>query len=107
VQPGELLDPRNLTEVREVEVGGGKAIAVRVALPDANLLVVRARRGFVMCGYLDVSAAERFGDVAAVVRGVSSIEDVLGAKIAECTTKARELGVTPGMPAAEALALMQ
>ena len=96
-------------EVREVQIGKGKVVGVHVRLPGegANLLLIRADRGYVMCGYLNLALAEEVGDAAALVRGVGSIEDVLEAKIVDATSKAKAMGVKPGMAARQALVLMQ
>jgi uncharacterized protein YunC (DUF1805 family) len=50
-----------------------------------------------MCGYLNGDVAERIGLAAAIVSGVSSFDDVLNAEIKIATSKAKELGVEPGM----------
>jgi len=93
--------------VGQVEVGGRKALGVRVELPSSPpLLLIVAERGFVMCGFLNVEAAERLGVAAAMVSGVRTFEDVLEAPVRACTSKARELGVREGMKGREALELM-
>jgi len=93
--------------VGQVEVGGRKALGVRVELPGSPpLLLIVAERGFVMCGFLNVEAAERLGVAAAMVSGVRTFEDVLEAPVRACTSKARELGVREGMKGREALELM-
>ncbi len=96
-------------EVREVRIGKGEALGIHVRLPGegANLLIVRADRGYIMCGYLNLAVAEEFGDAAALVRGVGSIEDVLEAKVVDATSRAKALGVQPGMEVRRALALMR
>ena len=91
----------------QVEVGGRKALGVRVDLPGSPpLLLIVAERGFVMCGFLNVEAAERLGVAAAMVSGVRTFEDVLEAPVRACTSRARELGVEEGMKGRKALELM-
>ncbi|MFI5383749.1 MAG: YunC family protein, partial [Methanosarcina thermophila] len=63
-------------------------------------------KGFLMCGYLNINAAETLGDTAAKVKGVQSFEDMLKAKVVEVTRFARELGIEPGMTGKEALEKM-
>jgi uncharacterized protein YunC (DUF1805 family) len=72
----------------------------------APLLLVKAERGFVMCGYLNIAAANSLGDAAAKVTGVSSFEDVLKAEVVEVTEEARKLGVKEGISGREALEKM-
>ena len=91
----------------QVEVGGRKALGVRVELPGSPpLLLIVAERGFVMCGFLNVEAAERLGVAAAMVSGVRTFEDVLEAPVRACTSRARELCVEEGMKGRKALELM-
>ena len=93
--------------IKQVEVGGRKALGLRVELPGSPpLLLIVAERGFVMCGFLNVEAAERLGVAAAMVSGVRTFEDVLEAPVKACTSRARELGVKEGMRGQEALKLM-
>ena len=98
--PGSVL-------VRQVEVGGRKALGIRVELPGSPpLLLIAADKGFIMCGYLNVDVAERLGVAAATVSGVRTFEDVLEAEVRAATSKAKALGVREGMKGREALALM-
>lgn len=71
------------------------------------MVILKAPKGFVMCAYLDIEAAQNMGDAAAMVRGVKTKEDALCAKIVSTTEKARQLGVKEGMTGAKAIELMQ
>ncbi|MEM2870802.1 MAG: DUF1805 domain-containing protein [Thermoplasmata archaeon] len=95
-----------MLEVQQLELRGGTALGVRVQLPVAPLVLVRARRGFVMCGYLNMEAMDKMGEVAVRVTGVRSFDDVLRAKVAGVSQKARELGISEGMSGQEALEKM-
>ncbi|MEM3566460.1 MAG: DUF1805 domain-containing protein [Candidatus Bathyarchaeia archaeon] len=93
-----------MISVTQVKVGEKTCLGVRVELPDSPpLLLVVAEKGFVMCGFLNIEAAERLSVAAAMVSGVKTFEDVLNAEIKAATTKAKGLGVQPGMRGAEAL----
>jgi len=93
--------------VTSVRVDGKSCLGLRVDLPDSPpLLLVVAEKGFVMCGFLNVDAAERLGVVAAVVSGVKSFEDVLNAEVKAVTSKAKGFGVQVGMKGVEALKRM-
>lgn len=89
-----------------IKLRNGVALGIKVELGKAPLLVIRAERGFVMCGYLNVAAANALGEAAARVSGVSSFEDVLEARIIEVSDKAKEQGITEGMTGREALEKM-
>jgi uncharacterized protein YunC (DUF1805 family) len=90
-----------------VEVDNKTCLGLKVDLPESPpLLLIIAEKGFVMCGFLNVEAAEKLSVAAAVVSGVKSFEDVLNAQIKAATTKAKNLGVEDGMKGADALKTM-
>ncbi|MCD4800694.1 MAG: DUF1805 domain-containing protein [Methanococcoides sp.] len=92
--------------IEQIPLENGTAIGLKFDMGNAPLLVIKADKGFVMCGYLDTEIAERLGDVAAKVRGVDDLEDVLHAEVIDVTGHAKALGVKPGMKGHEALELM-
>ena len=79
------------------------------ALPTANsiILLVQGAKANLGCGYFSMAAAEKMKDRFAIVRGVSTIEEVLAAPVAECTPEAALCGVAPGMTGKDALLLME
>lgn len=81
--------------------------AIRIKMPNSFLILLKADKGFVMCGYLNIQAAEKLGDAACIVTGVKTIEDALNSKIVALTSKAKALGISEGMSAREALKLMK
>jgi uncharacterized protein YunC (DUF1805 family) len=93
-------------QVESIELENGTALGLKMDMEHAPLLVIRAPRGFVMCGYLDISMAEQLDDVAVKVRGVRNFEDVLAAGVVEATKAAIDLGIEVGMPARQALERM-
>ncbi|MEM3596670.1 MAG: DUF1805 domain-containing protein [Candidatus Bathyarchaeia archaeon] len=93
--------------VELLRVGSKACLGVRVELPNSPpLLVVVADKGFVMCGFLNVEAAERLGVAAAMVSGVKTFEDVLRSSVKAVTSGAGALGVRVGMSGEEALKCM-
>ncbi len=96
-----MTDKHSVVRTESLENG---VVGIEVELPNAPpLLVLRGRKGFIMCGYLDISVAEKLGLIAARVVGVSSIEEMLEKEIVEATEKARSMGVREGMKVREAL----
>lgn len=77
-----------------------------IGLGDVNLVLAKAKRGYVMCGLLDLEVAEKLGHSAAKVTGVSTVEDLLGAKITSATSHAQKKGVKEGMQASDALKIL-
>lgn len=92
--------------VEKIELDNGSAMGLSFYMQKAPLLVIKADRGFVMCGYLDLEAAASLGDVAVKVKGVSTFDDVLRAYVAGATPEAANLGIKIGMTGKEALELM-
>ncbi len=89
--------------IEEIQLESGTALGIKVDMEHAPLLVIKAKKGFVMCGYLNIAAANKLGDVAVRVTGVRSFEDVLDAKAVEVSEEAKKLGISVGMSAKEAL----
>lgn len=93
-----------MISIMPVKVNGKSCQGLRVDLPESPpLLLIIAERGFVMCGFLNIEAAEKLDVAAAVVSGVKSCEDVLNAQVKAATSKAKSLGVEAGMKGSEAL----
>ncbi len=96
-----------MISVVSLKVDGGACLGLRVDLPDSPpLLLIIAEKGFVMCGFLNVDAAERLSVAAAVVSGVKTFEDVLNAEVKAVTSKAKALGVRVGIKGVDALKQM-
>lgn len=70
-----------------------------------NMIVVTGSKGYLMCGYLNLAAAEKFGDAAVLVGG-ADFDAVLSNPIKGMTSAAREAGVKEGMTGEEAAALL-
>ena len=94
----------NIETLVHVKKVGEGIVGLEVSLPNAPpLLLIKGSRGFIMCGYLNISVADKLGLVAARVVGVRTVEDMLEKNIVEVTAKARELGIKEGMKVREAL----
>lgn len=93
-----------MISIMTVKVDGKSCLGLRTDLPDSPpLLLIIAEKGFVMCGFLNVEAAEKLGVAAAVISGVKTFEDVLNGQVKAVTSKAKNLGVEVGMKGADAL----
>lgn len=92
--------------IQKIKIGNNIALGVNLELPNANLIVIRAKKGYIMCGYLSMETANRLEDIAAKVKGVKNLEDVLKAKIVEVSEKAKETGIKEGMTGKETLEKM-
>lgn len=93
-----------MINISSVKVDGKIFSGVKIELPESPpLVLIVGEKGFVMCGFLNAEAAEKFNVAAAVVSGVKSFEDVLNAQVKTVTSKAKGLGVEVGMKGSEAL----
>ena len=81
----------------------GEAVGYVLDLGNAPLLIIKVKKGYVMCGYLNIAAANKLGDIAGRVTGVKTFEDVLNATVVEVSDLARKQGLKEGMNARDFL----
>lgn len=81
---------------KEIKLGRKVISAYLIPLQGKNLILLKGSRGYIMCGYLNLSVANKFHDAAAKIIGVTSIKDALKARIHSCTAPAKRLGIKPG-----------
>jgi len=83
------------------------ATGLRVDLPDSPpLVMIIGRTGFVMCGFLNMEAAEKLNVTAAMVSGVRNFDDVLEAEVKAITSRAERKGIKVGMKGKDAVKLL-
>lgn len=85
------------------KIGKSKFIGFKIRLSNANFVLITAKKGYVMCGYLNLKVSDKLGEAACIVKGVSSPKDMLLKRIEHLSNKARLLGISKGMPVKEAL----
>jgi uncharacterized protein YunC (DUF1805 family) len=96
-----------MINVAPLKINDKVAMGLRVDLPDSPpLLLIVGRTGFVMCGFLDMNAAEKLNVVAAMVSGVKTFDDALNADIRAVTSKAQMKGIRIGMKGKDAIKLL-
>lgn len=88
---------------RSIKLKNKDITGIEVNLHNANFVLVVAPKGYICCGYLNLETAQKLGDVACVVTGVKTIEDLLRADIVNMTHQAETLGIKRGMKAKEVL----
>ncbi len=94
--------------MKEISLDGITLIGIEIDLPDSPpLILVRGKRSFAMCGFLNVDAAERAGVAAIMSSGVESVEDLLEAPVKGATSKALEMGAKIGDRVSESLRRME
>jgi len=86
-----------------IELDNGDVVGYSIDLDNAPLILIKARKGYVMCGYLNMDVANKLGDIAGKVTGVKNFDDVLNTSIVEVSEKARKKGLKTGMKGKEFL----
>ena len=75
----------------------GEAIGYSIDFGKAPLLLIQVKKGYVMCGYLNMNTANKLGDIAGKVTGVKTFDEVLNADVVEVSENAKLIGLTQGM----------
>ncbi len=90
-----------------LRINSKMAIGLKVDLPDSPpLVMIIGQTGFVMCGFLNMEAAEKLNVVVATVSGVKNFDDVLQAKVKAVTSMAEKKGIKVGMKGRDAVKLL-
>ena len=76
-----------MLKYRKIKIGKSAIDAIQLKLCGKELILLRGRKGFIMCGYLDMKVARKFEDVAVRITGVSTIKDALEATAAAVTPR--------------------
>lgn len=97
-----------MLEMDIYEVDGKEYTALGMTLPKTKLIAITGDKGFIMCGGINIEVYDNAKrDVLAVrVVGVKTYDELLAAKVQSATASAYELGVKVGMPAKEALIII-
>ena len=66
-----------------------------------NMLVMVCKKGYVMCGYLNMGTADAVADASCVISG-ASFEDLLKNPVKAVSAEGEKLGLKVGMTGAEA-----
>ena len=85
----------SIMEVKTITLNGIKFTGIKVDFENAPLLIIKANRGFLACGYIDVKTCNKLSDVAAIVRGVNSFESMLQSDVVDLSQKAKEMFQMP------------
>ena len=101
--------PRSTQRIMQFD--GGSAIGMSHRWEGGQYCSILTRAGIVGCGIYDMKTPAEFGQAIAIARGTPANplcepEDLLGAKIVDCTPKAKALGIEIGMTGKEAVERM-
>ncbi|MFA5779017.1 MAG: DUF1805 domain-containing protein [Elusimicrobiota bacterium] len=87
----------------EIKIGEKTAMGIEIPLNNAVLVMAIGKKGFVMCGYLNIDAAEKMGDCACVVKGIKNVDELLAGKVVAMTSGAEKMGIKLGITGKEAM----
>jgi uncharacterized protein YunC (DUF1805 family) len=84
---------------------------VQTKWPGFNILLVTGSKGFLACPVIDVDACQRYDVAAALVEStpdnpIGTLERFPDRRITKVNANAQELGITEGMDATDAFALI-
>lgn len=82
---------------KKIKLQKGEIIGTIIELNNAPLILLQAKKGYVMCGYLNINTANKLGDIAGKITGVKSFDDALDATITEVSENAKKIGLREGM----------
>ena len=95
-----------MIKLEKIDIDNKEAEGVSVNTENTFIFVIKAKKGFLACGYFDINVANKVGDTAAIVTGVKTFDDMLNANVVKVSEKANELGIKEGMKGKRALKLM-
>jgi uncharacterized protein YunC (DUF1805 family) len=92
----------NAAKLPDPEFSEVEGFRIELAAP---LLVLKAPGGILACGYLSLATMNKLGEVGAIVTGVRSYDDMLGARVVAVSDRAAELGASTELSGREVLRL--
>lgn len=95
-----------MLKYKRIKAGKSYIEAFCMNLQSKNLILLRGKKGYVMCGYLNISVANKFKDVAIKITGVSNIEEALKARVHSFTTAAKKIGIYKNQSIKEVLKII-
>ena len=95
-----------MVETEIVETEKGAALGIKVNLPHTPLVMIRAEKGYIVCGYFDPVTVEKWKDCAVIVRGVGNFKDMLKSKVSYVSKAAQKLRINENMTGRQALERM-
>ena len=89
-----------------VDISGSDYEYLRMDMGTAPLVILKGKKGFVMCGYLNLEAANKLGDCAVRVTGVKDLETILNSSATGVSEAARKLGINEGQKVSDFIHLL-
>lgn len=93
--------------MEKIIIAGIEFEGIHIATENAALFMIKAKHGFLGCGYFNIDVANKLSEHVALVTGVKTFGDMLAAKVFAVSHSAAELGIAEGMSGRDALLKMQ
>lgn len=93
-------------KIKKIKVGKKYVTGLIATLGKRNLILIKGKNGYVMCGYLNLKVASSFGDVAVKITGISNFKQALETKVHSCSARAKNKGIHKGQPIREVLKII-
>ncbi len=90
-------------ETEIIETKNGAALGIKIKLRTTPLLLIKAEKGYLACGYFNPNTIELIGDRAVIIPKVSSFSEMLNKKPVFVSKEARKLGARLNMTGREIL----
>lgn len=95
-----------MIEIEAVPVGSKTFQYIRVEMKNAPLILLKGSVGYIMCGYLNIDTANKLGDVAVRVTGITDLESMIAATVTEVSGAAASLGLKKGEKVSDILSML-
>jgi len=95
-----------MADLKKIKIGKKYIQALSLKLGSKTLIVLAGKKGYIMCGYLDMKAANKFKDVAIKVVGVVNIKQALDSYVYSASWAAKKLGIRKGQPIKDVLKII-
>ena len=92
-------------ETEIIETKNGAALGIKIELRKAPLILIRAEKGFLACGYFNPNTIDLLEDKAVIIPHVSNFEEMLEKKPSYVSREARKIGAKLNMTGREILEL--
>ncbi len=90
----------------DIDFEGHKLKGIKIPTGNTVILFIKAPAGFLGCGYFDIEIANKVKDVAAIVTGVKTFDDMLNKPVQRVSQAAQDRGIRVGDSGTEALRKM-
>ena len=91
---------------KKIRINKKSVETILFKLASKNLIVIKGKKGYIMCGYLNLKVAEKFKEVAIKITGISTIGDAIKGHVHSATRQANRLGIYKGQAIKEVLKII-